>query len=121
SFQVDRARLDQLLLDHAHSLGAEAIEEAEVRAVEPLAGGGFRVEWRGQDGAHAREARFVVDASGQARVLTRLWRMQALPFDDMNNFAVYGYWQGSKVAQLGRPLAPGERWTYITTGADGWV
>ncbi len=40
----------------------------------------------------------------------------------MNNYAVYGYWKGSAVAHFGGPpVHEQERWTSITTGADGWV
>jgi flavin-dependent dehydrogenase len=121
SFQVDRARLDRLLLDHARALGAEVLEETELTAARPLDGGGFDLWWRGPDGQGHCTSRFVVDASGQGRALTRLWNLKAVPFDDMNNFAVYGYWRGSQIAQLGRPLRDGERWTYISACEDGWV
>lgn len=121
SYQVDRAQFDHLVLQHARSLGAEVIEGAAVKAAkrEPDA---ITVEWE-QDGARrSARTRYLVDASGQARVLTRLWGLKLTPFDDMNNFAVYGYWKGSAIARFaGPPIHEHERWTYITTCPDGWV
>ncbi|MGZ3453029.1 MAG: NAD(P)/FAD-dependent oxidoreductase [Polyangiales bacterium] len=118
SYQVDRAQFDHLLLDHARSLGVEVREQTAVRAVERLEGGGHRVHF----GEQSVTARYLVDASGQARVLTRLMKLEPVPFDDMNNFAVYGYWRGSAIARFaGPPVHEHERWTYIATCPDGWV
>ncbi len=123
SWQVDRARLDHLLLDHARSLGAEVREGVAVKAVDRLDPGGFRVSWEDGDGRRGdATAGAVVDASGQQRLLARLFGVRVVPFDDMNNFAVYGYWKGSKVARFaGPPAHERERWTYIAASPDGWI
>jgi flavin-dependent dehydrogenase len=121
SYQVDRAKFDHLLLGHARSLGVEVHEGAEVRAVERLAGGGHRVRWK-EDGDREATCAFIVDATGGARLLSRLWGIKQIAFDDMNNFAVYGYWKGSQVARFaGPPIHEHERWTWITSCPDGWV
>jgi flavin-dependent dehydrogenase len=121
SYQVDRARFDQLLLEHARSVGAEVREGAAVGGVEALPQGGYRVSWT-DDAARTATTRYLVDASGQARVLTRLLKLKPIAFDDMNNFAVYGYWKGSKIAHFaGPPVHEHERWTYIAACPDGWV
>ena len=122
SYQVDRARFDQLLLDHARSMGAQVHEGSAFTGLEPLPpGGGYRIEWRGE-GARTATTRYLVDASGHARVLSRHLGLHSIPFDDMNNFAIYGYWRGSKIAQFaGPPVHEHERWTYIATCPDGWI
>ena len=121
SYQLDRSVFDQVLLDHAAELGAEVHQEATVTAVTPLGSGRHRVTWQAGDETHHLETDYVVDASGQARLLARLFRLPLVGFDDMNNFAVVGYWRGSKLAQYDWPVAEHERWTYIAASDDGWV
>jgi flavin-dependent dehydrogenase len=121
SYQVDRSAFDRAVLEHARALGAQVLEGATVRTAERV-DGGFLVKWE-RDGRRASvRARYLVDASGQARVLSRLWGLRLVPFDDMNNYAVYGYWKGSGIAQFaGPPAHEHERWTYISTCAEGWA
>ena len=121
SFHVDRAQVDKLLLDHAGSLGAEVHEQATVTAAIRRTEGGFDVRWDEPSGPKGATSKYVVDASGQARVLSRLWNIPVVPFDGMNNFAVWGYWKGSGIKREGRPMGDGERWTLISTCDDGWI
>lgn len=119
-FHVDRAAFDTLLLDHARSLGVDVREEAKVESIERLEAGS-RVRFRESGTAEMVETDWIVDASGQARVLARAWNLGVTPFDGMNNFAIYGYWKGSARAQHGNAINENERWTSITTTEDGWV
>jgi flavin-dependent dehydrogenase len=123
SFQVDRAQFDHLLLENARELGAEVREEVTVRGVERLPEGGFRVHFhdvRGTPGSST--ASYLIDASGQARLLARFFTLPVVPYDDMNNYAVFGYWKGSKIAAFDGPLIhERERWTYIAAAPDGWL
>jgi flavin-dependent dehydrogenase len=120
-YQVDRAKFDQALLDHARSLGVDVRQGATVKAAASD-GEGFVVSWDQAGEQHSTTTRFLIDASGQSRVLARLWSLPVVPFDDMNNFAVYGYWRGSETACFaGPPIHQHERWTYISTSKDGWV
>jgi flavin-dependent dehydrogenase len=121
SFHVDRGQLDQLLLDHAASLGAQVIEQAEVTGVERQADGTFAVRWEGPAGPAEATATYVVDATGQARLLSHLWKIPVVPFDGMNNYAVWAYWKGSAIRRSGASMAEGERWTLISTCDDGWI
>lgn len=123
SYQVDRARFDHMLLEHARSLDATVIEAVSVKAVDRLDPKGFRVHWEDASGARqSATSEMIVDASGQTRLLARLFGLRVIPFDDMNNFAVYGYWKGSKIAHFAGPrVHPHERWTYIATSPDGWI
>jgi flavin-dependent dehydrogenase len=122
SYQVDRARFDLLLLDHARSLGATVHQLARAKAVEPISPRGFAVRWEDEGSERVATTTFVVDASGQARLLARLFDLRVEPFDDMNNFAVYGYWRGSRIARFaGPPVHERERWTAISASPDGWT
>ena len=123
SFQVDRAQFDQLLLENAREHGAEVREEVTVRGVERLSPNGFRVRFQDAAGASGSStASYVIDASGQARLLSRFFALPVVPYDDMNNYAVFGYWKGSKIAAFDGPLIhERERWTYIAAAPDGWL
>lgn len=124
---LQRDVFDELLLRHAQELGARVIEGARVRTVEPLAGepppgeardpAGFRVTWDGGECV----AQHIVDASGQARLLTRLFDLPLHRFDDMNNYALHGYWRGGGKFQNHHLRSDPERWAFIATSDDGWI
>lgn len=116
SWQLDRARFDALCFQHAAELGATVSEGDPVKAVVRTKSG-FVVKTGHRD----YSADFVVDASGSSRVLSKLWKLPAKTWPDLNNFAIYSYWKGSKIAEFGDPLKPGQRWTYIGTTRDGWL
>jgi flavin-dependent dehydrogenase len=71
SFQVDRARLDQEVLDRAVAAGAVLWRPADVASVELNGGGQQRVEVRCDGQTRTIQARWVVDASGVAALLAR--------------------------------------------------
>jgi clorobiocin biosynthesis protein Clo-hal len=131
SWHVDRAWMDAHFLDHARRLGATLLQPARVVGVTPLTGPtpppkgapspGFRV--RVQDGETERvlTAGAVVDASGQARLLSRLWSLPCRHHADMHNFAVYGYWQGGLVEDNRDGLRGRERWAVVSSCELGWV
>lgn len=71
TFQVQRARFDQVLADEAARQGVELRYRQEVTAAD--FDGEPTLAVRGADGASYRvQARFVLDASGYGRVLARL-------------------------------------------------
>jgi flavin-dependent dehydrogenase len=117
AFEVKRAEFDNDLLNHARLLGATVVEEATV--TEPLFEGGrcvgarFTQDKRG--GAAEVRAKYVLDASGQARVFGGREKMVRW-HEDLRNIAVWTYFQG------------GERFAGIDRGnilteyhEDGWV
>lgn len=134
SWHVDRAWMDHHFLENARARGATVIQPARVVAVAPLSGPtpppkgvpspGFRVELReGADDGPRRVLRVgtVVDASGQARLLSRLWGLPCRRHPDMHNFAVYGYWRGGRVEDRGEGLRGRERWAVVSSCPLGWV
>lgn len=93
SYHVRRADLDAMILDRARELGVTVLEEATVRETIEEDGRvvGLRYTLRGSD-ADTQEVRgaFIVDASGQARVLGR--RYSEIEWhEDMRNVAVWTY------------------------------
>jgi flavin-dependent dehydrogenase len=115
SYQVDRAVFDRCLLDHAASLGAEVQQGAAVHRVARTEDG-FEIAYGGGEAFGS----YVIDASGLARVLGRQLGIGRLGYDDMNNYAVYGYWTGSRRFEHGAPLGERETWTFVSTTRDGW-
>jgi flavin-dependent dehydrogenase len=94
-YQVDRARLDRLLLDLAREAGAEVT----VERVAP--------------GRRPDEARFVLDCSGRAGVLARAYRVRPRR---QRTVALCGAWRsqrGWKVPDAGHTL--------VESYGDGWA
>jgi FAD-dependent halogenase len=92
-YEVKRAIFDNILLEHARSLGVTAIEGARVK--EPVFTGGRCVgvsySHLGQD-ASVR-APWVVDASGQRRLFAK----DAVEWhEELRNIAVWTYFQGGE-------------------------
>lgn len=77
AFQVDRAVLDEHVLQCACAAGAELMRPASVQHVELSPGGAQRVTLRSDTHTRAITARWVVDASGVSCLLARAhgwWR-----------------------------------------------
>jgi flavin-dependent dehydrogenase len=95
SFQVRRADFDALLLTRARELGARVVEEATVKDVEfdGDRATGLVYTTKGSDEPVRVSSRFLVDASGQQRLLGR--RLGLVDWhEDLRNVAVWSYFQG---------------------------
>jgi flavin-dependent dehydrogenase len=104
-FQVDRGRLDQLLLEAAQEAGARVLQPVHAgRPVRDKAG--WRVPVRGADVSGPLCARFVADASGRRRWLPGTVQRNSPPL-----LALYGYWRD---APLGGPE------TRVEAGEAAW-
>ena len=117
SFQVLRSEFDAILLENARQHGVDVRERHQVTGVEFGSGGGGRSATRYLHGGEAgtMEARFVVDASGQAAVLGRQLGLREWDAQ-FRNLAVYGYYRG------GRHLdAPDDGNIFIESYAGGWL
>lgn len=77
TFQVQRARFDQILADQAQAQGVEIRYEHEVVSAD-MSGLQPQVRVRRPDGSeYVLQAQFVLDASGYGRVLPRLLDLEA--------------------------------------------
>jgi len=94
TYHVDRARFDQLLLEHAESRGSRVLQGAHVERVEFGPDGaaiGVNVQHAGSH--RLLRCRLVVDASGRNTVLgTQLKLKRKDPL--FNQFAVHGWFEG---------------------------
>lgn len=97
AWQVNRAEYDQILLNHTVELGVEVHQGARVvRLVEDR--GSERVtavEYQDEYGLHTVGCSWLIDCSGQDAFLGR--KLNIRQYDEkMNNYALWGYWQGFK-------------------------
>ncbi|MBI5948307.1 MAG: tryptophan 7-halogenase [Chloroflexi bacterium] len=117
TYQVWRARFDQILLDNARAHGVDVHEEHRVLEVTfddgRATGLSFVNEATGETGAVS--ARFVVDASGQTGLLGRALKLRRTD-DYFRNLAVYAYFDGGE-----RLPAPDENNLLIEAYPNGWV
>ncbi|MGH3751137.1 MAG: tryptophan 7-halogenase [Pseudonocardiaceae bacterium] len=95
AYEVKRAEFDNLLLTHTRRLGTTVIEEANVR--EALFEGdrctGVRYSPVHSDDVIDVHAPFIVDASGQAKLMGR--RFDTVSWhSDLKNLAAWTYFQG---------------------------
>lgn len=71
AYQVDRSTLDEEVLRRAQALGAEVVRPASVQKVELVSGGQQVVTLRRGEQTETASARWVIDASGCAALLSR--------------------------------------------------
>jgi flavin-dependent dehydrogenase len=94
TWQVDRSKFDEMLLNNARDHGAEAIEQATVREVHFE--GERAVGVRAVIGGETRDirAKIVIDASGQAGLISRKLNLR---YGDtkLKNAVIYSYYKGA--------------------------
>lgn len=119
TWQVDRSRYDQILLEHAASLGVEVLQPASV--VEALREGdrvtGVVIEVGGE--RRTVHCDFVVDCSGQARLLGRALGLRTIEHD-LGDLAIHRYYEGADWA----PELLGEKQLskiFFAAAPAGWV
>ena len=115
SFQVVRSQFDQILLDNAREHGVQVRENHQVIDVdfEGDRASAVRVLHDRVEGRIA--ARFVVDASGRAAIISRKLRTQTLdPF--FQNLAVYGYYRDARHLD-----PPNDGNIFIESYEHGWL
>jgi flavin-dependent dehydrogenase len=115
TFQVERARFDAILLDHAKCLGADVRTGATVRSVVPSADL-VTATLATRDGATtAIRARWVIDAGGRENLYESAEKKAYDPAPFPKRAAVYSHFEGVK-------RAPGPRGgnIIIVRIEDGW-
>ena len=118
SWQVDRGRFDQILLEEAETRGAAVHQETEV--VRPILDGqrvvGVVARKKGESEEREFHADMVVDASGQRCVLGRMFKLTR-DIPDLQATATYCYLKGTPSVDgaLGRNVQ------LVVTVPEGWV
>ncbi|WP_269526297.1 NAD(P)/FAD-dependent oxidoreductase [Coraliomargarita parva] len=112
SYQVERPRFDQLLLEHAADSGASVDQTADIRKAVALDQGGYRLE--AADG-RSWTAKWLIDASGRRCFLGRQWKLPQSPNPYPSRIAVYNHFEG-----VHRRPAPDDGNIIVTRRKGGW-
>ncbi len=95
ALQVERSRYDQILLDHAESMGCEVRQETAVKKIHRDGG---RVEGLELQSGEMIQAKHYVDASGNAAILRRAMDVPVHEPEILKNVAFWEYWNDAKWA-----------------------
>ncbi|MBV9491970.1 MAG: tryptophan 7-halogenase, partial [Verrucomicrobia bacterium] len=121
SYQVERAKFDQVLLDHARELGCDVREQTAVTAVKFHPD---RVELQtGGQAATPVQARYVLDCSGRHSLLANYLRLRE-PYPDLRKFSVYAYYDNvarreGEAGTLTRMIRTEDGWIWMIPLVDG--
>ncbi len=115
AFQVDRAIYDDLLLNHARSMGVEAREETLVREVLT---DGQRVTGIVLESGEKITARYYIDASGNVGLLRRALNIGVDVTEDLKNIAIWDYWQNTEWAET---IGVGGTRVQVRSLPYGWI
>ena len=124
AYQVSRAEFDKILLDNARAEGVDVREGAAVTEIDLAANSdtrhsvAYRAGFVGQaSGLSVKRlaCNWVVDASGQAAVLSRSLGLRRWD-DRFRNMAIYAYFQDAR-----RLPIPDENNIFIESYPEGWA
>ena len=115
AFQVDRAIYDQILLDHAESLGAKVRQETAVRKVLR---DGDRVAGIELENGEVVKAHYYVDCSGHSGLLRRAMGVETDVATSLQNIAVWDYWQNADWAV---EIGVGATRVQVMSLGYGWI
>ncbi|MBL8746807.1 MAG: tryptophan 7-halogenase [Phycisphaerae bacterium] len=115
AFQVDRAVYDELLLNHARSMGVEAREETLVREVRTEGG---RVTGVVLENGERITGRYYIDASGNVGLLRRALNINVNVTEELKNIAIWDYWQNAEWAEK---IGVGGTRVQVRSLPYGWI
>ena len=121
TYQVERAKFDEILLNNARRCGAEVREEWSVQDV--LLDGDRAVGvMAGPNGEQAKSigARVVIDATGRSCLLARTLGLRK-PDPALNKIAHFTHFKGPYRRPNNDPVFPDSSMTDIYTIDGGWV
>jgi len=95
AFQVDRSIYDEILLDHAASMGCEVHEATKVAEVKRE---GDKVTGLILASGETISARYYIDASGTSGFLRRAMGVHVDFPPSLQNIAIWDYWQNAEWA-----------------------
>ncbi len=115
ALQVDRARYDKILLDHAQETGCKVFQPAQVRKVETE---GDKVTGLVLADGTEVTARWYIDASGASALLRRAMSIEIDLPTKLQNIAFWDYWENTEWAT--RFPGGGTRVLVLSIGT-GWI
>lgn len=115
AFQVDRAKYDKILLDHAKRRGCAVREETAVREVVR---DGDRIETLRLESGEEVRARYFIDASGGAGIVRRAMGVETATPTTLRNIAIWRYWDNAEWAVK---IGVGGTRVYVMSLGYGWI
>ncbi len=115
AFQVERARYDEILLNHAASLGCDVRQGTRVTKVSMDED---RVVSLQVEGIGEVVADTYVDASGHAGILRRAANVEIECPTNLRNVAVWEYWRNAKWAE---EIGVGATRVQVMSVGYGWI
>ncbi len=91
TYQAERPRFDQLLLDHAVNCGSTLLRGRQITDIKEMEGG-YSVTL---DGKEELQTTWLLDASGRSRYLGRKWKLPTDPNPYPPRIAVYNHFRGA--------------------------
>jgi flavin-dependent dehydrogenase len=95
TFQVERAKFDHLLLDHAQSLGCEVWQDTKVQSAK-IGDDGVTVTCERDGQTHEISARWILDASGRDAFLGRQMQLPKTDLGLPKKFATFAHFKHVK-------------------------
>jgi len=92
AFQVDRAIYDDILLNHAASLGAEVRQQT---GVEEILHTGRHIDGVKLADGSVLTARYYIDATGVVGLIRRALGVETTMTNELRNIAIWDYWQNA--------------------------
>nr|GAT49260.1 halogenase [Mycena chlorophos] len=125
TWNVIRAEMDKLLLDHAAKQGVKVFEETRVESLkftgDPATTRPISANWvnkAGKQGSISFD--WLVDASGRAGVMSTKYLKNRHIRESLRNIAVWGYWKDAKRFGEGTVQA-NSGWFEALTDETGWA
>jgi len=115
AFQVERAKYDEILLNHAQELGCQVFQEARVLKVLRE---GDRVTALEVEGIGEVTADTYVDASGHSGILRRAMGIVIESPSSLQNVAVWDYWHNAEWAD---EIGVGGTRVQVMSLSYGWI
>lgn len=115
TFQVERSTFDQLLLEHAESLGCEVWQQCKATSIEDH-GDHLSVRCSREGQAHELKSRWLVDASGRNSIIGKQFSIPKTDLGLPKKFATFAHFHDVK-----RNSAPAEGHITILRLVFGWL
>lgn len=120
ALQVDRARYDKILLDHACDMGVEILQPCKVLRVHSEAvGPTVRVSRLELADGRSLRARYYIDASGHSAILRRELGINVDAPGLLRNVAFWNYWESEGLNRA--MLESGAMRVLIRSVGFGWL
>jgi flavin-dependent dehydrogenase len=118
SYQVDRSKFDQVLLDHAHDCGCEVRYAVSLTSFTLN-----RDEIVLSCDRETVQAKYLIDCSGRNAILANHLQLKE-PYSHLRKFSVFAYFQGPPLppdpeASLTRMIRADDCWCWVIPMAEG--